>query len=75
MFLKSIFLLALAVPVFGDYLQHWTNENEFHVEPSEKPFSSLDNGLNFYFQYDGNFVVYLHGTVNTADAVWHSHTV
>ena len=75
MFLKSIFLLACASPVFGAWDQVWYAHSHFSVGPANTPFSSLDHGVNFYFQYDGNFVVYLHNSVNAADAVWSSQTV
>lgn len=75
MFLKSIFLLACASPVFGFFTQVWFSRSNFVVTPANTPFASLDHGMNFYFQYDGNFVIYLHGTMNTADAAWSSQTV
>lgn len=75
MFLKPVFLLACASPVFSAWDQVWYAHTKFHITPSYTPFASLDHGVNFYFQYDGNFVVYLHGTMEVADAAWSSQTV
>ena len=75
MFLKSIFVLASASSVLSAWDQVWDAHDNFHVTPANTPFSSLDHGVNFYFQYDGNFVAYLHGTINAADAAWSSQTV
>ena len=75
MFLKPILLLACASSVLGFFEQTWFSTDHFVVTPSNAPFTSLDHGVNFFFQPDGNFVVYLHGTTTLADAVWSSTTV
>ncbi len=75
MFIKPFIILHCASLVFGAPAKGFTIQNPLNVAAGGPPFVALDNGVNSYFQTDGNFVVYGRGTVNTADALWYTSTV
>ncbi len=75
MLIKPLFLLSYASLMLGRSGDEWKNTEARSISAGGPPFMSLDNGMNFYFQSDGNFVIYSKGTVATADAVWYSNTV
>lgn len=70
--------LALASPVTNlakrtPYAQ-WTVSQAFTTLAKSSPFASVDNGVGFHMQTDGNFVVYDNGNTAAANAVWSSNT-
>ena len=75
MFIKSLALLGCASLVLGGSEQGFNSQNPLSVNAGGPAFVALDNGVNAYFQSDGQFVIYNHGTVHRADAVWYSGTV
>ena len=75
MFLKAFVLLHCASLVFGAPAKGFNVENPLNIAAGGPAFVALDNGVNSYFQTDGNFVIYGRGTVNTADALWYTSTV
>ncbi|CAF9935703.1 MAG: hypothetical protein ALECFALPRED_006525 [Alectoria fallacina] len=69
--------LALASPVTKLAKRYpyatWTAGQYWDIQAAGPPFVGLDNGIGFYFQTDGNFVVY-HGSSIAPNAVWNSDT-
>lgn len=70
--------LALASPVTNlakrsPYVQY-TLSQAFTNLAKTAPFVTLDNGILFIMQLDGNFVVYKNGNAAAANAVWSSNT-
>lgn len=71
-------LLALAAPV-TDLAKRassvqYTLSQAFTNLAQTAPFVTLDNGILFIMQTDGNFVIYQNGNAAAANAVWSSNT-
>ncbi|MCJ1242683.1 hypothetical protein MMC14_010692 [Varicellaria rhodocarpa] len=64
--LKVLYLMLFAGLALGSPVQQLSkrvpevdySNGQFSVAPSSQPFVALDGGITFFFQYDGNFVVY-----------------
>lgn len=70
--------LALASPVTNlakrtPYAQ-FTVSQAFTTLAKTSPFATVDNGIGFFMQLDGNFVVYKNGGAAAVDALWSSNT-
>lgn len=67
--------LASPVPELAKRYNYaeWTAGQYFDIKPASVPFVGLEDAIGFYFQGDGNFVVY-DGAPTIPDAKWSSHT-
>lgn len=76
MLLAPLLLLIYNSLVYGAYpTQRIIQTYErYYLSPSTSPFIRLDGGIDFYFQTDGNLVVY-NGNPSLSTVLWQSQTV